>query len=201
MKLLLQLSLLLFSWFNLSATTAFSKVALPNHTVFFHKTTNQNQESEVKNGVCNFARSGILENSFSQNAMFWKKSVLENRAREANVGVVKGAGSLLDKALIAELKAAGVKFTEADLKFVAKNNDNLIMFLEKGNSNAGLQHIIERHWNADELMKFFNSQDEMIETLHNVIKNNSHVSKVVDAKNRLSYVYKCKQQKGCESLL
>jgi len=98
--------------------------------------------------------------------------------------------------LIAKLKAAGVKFTEADLKFIAKNKDNFIMFLEKGNSNVGLQHIIERHWNADELMKFFNNQDEMIESLFDVIKNDNYVSKVIDTKNRLSYVYKIQTTKG-----
>jgi hypothetical protein len=70
------------------------------------------------------------------------------------------------------------------------------MFLEKGNYNAGLQHIIERHWNADELMKFFNSQDEMIETLFNTIKNENYISKIVDSKNRLSFVYKMQTNKG-----
>jgi len=95
MKFLLQLSLLLFSWFNLSATPVFSKVASPNYAVAFHKTTNQNQESEVKIGVSNFAKSGILENEFSQKAIFLESYVLENRAREISRVVVSGAGSLV----------------------------------------------------------------------------------------------------------
>jgi len=129
MKFLLQILFLLFTWFNLSATTAFSKVALPNQTVFFHKTTNQNQESEVKNGVSNFARSGILENSFSQKAVLWESFVLENRAREENVNVVSGAGSLVSKLTgIAKnahenLLLGGVKFIDdgVSIKYLTKN--------------------------------------------------------------------------------
>jgi len=129
MKFLLQILFLLFTWCNLSATPAFSKVALPNQTVFFHKTTNQNQESEVKNGVCNFARSGILENSFSQKAVLWESFVLENRAREENVNVVSGAGSLVSKLTgIAKnahenLLLGGVKFIDdgVSIKYLTKN--------------------------------------------------------------------------------
>jgi len=68
MKLFLQIVPFFFTWFNLSATPAFEKTALPSYAVSLPKTTNQNQESELKIGVSNFARSGILENSFSQKA-------------------------------------------------------------------------------------------------------------------------------------
>lgn len=98
------------------------------------------------------------------------------------------------------MKSAGIKFTETDLKFISKNKDNFILFLEKGNSNAGLQHIIERHWNSDELMKFVNSQDERIITLFNIIKKDNYISIVVDNKNRLSFVYKMRTNKGLRSL-
>ena len=93
MKRLLQILFFLLTWFNLGATPPFSKVALPNYAVSFHKTTNQNQESEVKIGVSNFARSSILENSFSQKANLQESYVLENRARGGNDRVVSGAGS------------------------------------------------------------------------------------------------------------
>ena len=49
---------------------------------------------------------------------------------------------MLNPSLIAELKAAGVKFTEADLKWIFKNTDGKIIFLEKGNINAGFEHIL-----------------------------------------------------------
>jgi len=97
MKYLLQILFLLFTWFNLSATPPFSKVALPNYAVSFHKTENQNLESEVKIGISNFARSGISENSFPEKSVLWKSYVLENRAREAKFRGVQGAGNFLAK--------------------------------------------------------------------------------------------------------
>jgi len=94
MKLLFQI--LFFTWFNLSATPPFSKVAIPNYEISYSKTGNQNLETEVKIGILNFARSNISENSFYQKAVLWDSYVLENRAREANVRVVQGAGKFLD---------------------------------------------------------------------------------------------------------
>ena len=46
---------------------------------------------------------------------------------------------------IQELKDKGVKFTEEDLIWVFKNKEDKIIFLEKGNAKAGLQHILEKH--------------------------------------------------------
>jgi hypothetical protein len=88
MKLLLKILLIFFTWFNLSATPAFSKVALPDYAVSFPKIASQSLESELKIGVSNFARSGISENLFSQKAVLWESSVLENRAREGNIKIV-----------------------------------------------------------------------------------------------------------------
>jgi len=65
MKLLLKISLFLLTYFNLSATPAISKIALPNYAVSYPKTENNKLESGLKIGVDNFARSGVLENSFS----------------------------------------------------------------------------------------------------------------------------------------
>jgi len=95
MKLFLQILLIFLTWFSnlVNATPAFSKVALPIYTISFPKAANQNQESEVKIGVSNFARSGISKNSFSQKVIWWESSVLENLAREENIKVVQGAGN------------------------------------------------------------------------------------------------------------
>jgi len=89
-KLHLQILFFLLTWFNLSATPAFAKVALPSFAVSFQNTENPNLKSELKIGVSNFARSSILENSFSQIEVFWERSVIENPARK----VVQGAGSV-----------------------------------------------------------------------------------------------------------
>lgn len=93
MKTLLQILFLFFTWFNLSAAPAFSKIALASYDVSFPKAENQNLESELKIGISNFARSGISKNSFSQKVVWWESFVLENRAREVFRVVVKGAGN------------------------------------------------------------------------------------------------------------
>jgi hypothetical protein len=73
LKLLLKLLFLFLTWFtNLgNSTPVFAKVALPSYKISFAKIENQKLESEVKIGVENFARSGILENSFFQKRTIW----------------------------------------------------------------------------------------------------------------------------------
>lgn len=48
-------------------------------------------------------------------------------------------------ALIAQLKAAGVKFAEKDIVQIVRSAAGKVVWLEKGNAKAGLQHIMERH--------------------------------------------------------
>jgi len=43
------------------------------------------------------------------------------------------------------MKNKGIKFTPENVVSVANDNNGRIIFLEKGNSKAGLQHIIEKH--------------------------------------------------------
>lgn len=60
MKHFLQIVFLFFTWFtNLNATPVFTKVTLPCYEISFLKTENVTEESAVKIGVQNFARSGI----------------------------------------------------------------------------------------------------------------------------------------------
>jgi len=47
--------------------------------------------------------------------------------------------------LIAELVRQGIKHTPENIIFIVRNNESKILFLEQGNSKAGLQHIIEVH--------------------------------------------------------
>ena len=51
-------------------------------------------------------------------------------------------------------------------KFITKNVDGIIIFLEKGSTKSGLEHILSRHWKEGELMRFFTSQSEMIENIY-----------------------------------
>ena len=67
---------------------------------------------------------------------------------------------LIDPELVRELKKKGVKFNEADLLFVTKDSSGEIVFLEKGNPGAGLEHIILRH--EKDFLKAYNIKKENI---------------------------------------
>lgn len=65
--------------------------------------------------------------------------------------VLLGAGPKAAKlgkpktSLLDELAANGVKFTPENVVAAARDPNGRIVFLETGNSGAGLQHIVERH--------------------------------------------------------
>ncbi|MGB3642812.1 MAG: hypothetical protein WBA39_35300 [Rivularia sp. (in: cyanobacteria)] len=48
-------------------------------------------------------------------------------------------------ALIKELQEAGIKHTPEQIVRIAKQENGKIIFLEEGNTQAGLQHILEQH--------------------------------------------------------
>ncbi len=53
---------------------------------------------------------------------------------------------LVNKAgLIAELSKLGIKHTPEQIVKIAKQSDGKIVFLEEGNRDSGLQHILENH--------------------------------------------------------
>lgn len=47
--------------------------------------------------------------------------------------------------LIAELQQAGIKHTPKNIVWITKLPEGKIVFLETGNSKAGLQHILDNH--------------------------------------------------------
>lgn len=49
--------------------------------------------------------------------------------------------------LISELEQAGIKHISDNILRIAKKSDGSIVFLEQGNSRAGLRHILEGHLN------------------------------------------------------
>lgn len=59
-------------------------------------------------------------------------------------GLFKGTSGN-QSALISELKAKKVKFSEGDVKFVTRDKTGQIVWLETGNASSGLQHIVTRH--------------------------------------------------------
>ncbi|ROM49979.1 hypothetical protein BK648_12395 [Pseudomonas poae] len=56
-----------------------------------------------------------------------------------------GAKGTLNTSLLDELTANNVKFTPENVSATTRNSSGKVVFLEAGNSKAGLQHIIEEH--------------------------------------------------------
>ena len=56
-----------------------------------------------------------------------------------------GAKGTLNISLLDELTANGVKFTPENVIATTRNFIGKVVFLETGNSKAGLQHIIKEH--------------------------------------------------------
>jgi hypothetical protein len=66
----------------------------------------------------------------------------------ANAAVVAGTNILKDPQkvkLINELEQMGAKFTRESIINIIKTAEGRIVWLEKGNSSVGLQHLMERH--------------------------------------------------------
>ena len=77
--------------------------------------------------------------------------VLENSAALL-IGIItppKGLGNAkkgtINQQYLEEMSKNGVKFSPENILKVEKLADGKIVFLETGNSSAGLQHIVERH--------------------------------------------------------
>ncbi len=51
----------------------------------------------------------------------------------------------MDKKLLGELIKSGAKVTVEDIVFITRDKTGQIVWLEKGNSDAGLEHIVLRH--------------------------------------------------------
>ncbi|WP_208721848.1 hypothetical protein [Pantoea deleyi] len=75
----------------------------------------------------------------------------ENQAAVASLGMlgkdlfIIARNSFATKSLFKEMTTQGIKFTPEKVVGAAKDNSGKIIFLEKGNSKSGLQHIVEEH--------------------------------------------------------
>lgn len=91
----------------------------------------------------------------------------------------KGAQDTQTQALIGELEKSGVKFTKEDVIFVTKDATGQTVWLEKGNSSAGLEHIInggaKSSGHAEHFEKAFGITKEQIPSFLNKIISNGRV--------------------------
>lgn len=60
-------------------------------------------------------------------------------------GKTRGAKSNETNKLIKELERNGVKFSKENIIFITKDKAGQTVWLEKGNSSAGFEHIVQRH--------------------------------------------------------
>ena len=82
----------------------------------------------------------------------------------------KKEDNMVGRELLSELISSGYKFAEADIVFIAKDRTDKLIWLERGNDNAGLQHIILNHKEHFETA-FGIKEEEIALYLYNVIVN------------------------------
>ena len=86
-----------------------------------------------------------------------------------------------DEQLKSELRKKNIKFNEADIVFIGRDETNQIVWLEKGSSSGGLSHILDgkdgKSGHAKDFEKAFGiKRDNVGAYLEKVIKNGSVVS-------------------------
>ena len=137
-------------------------------------------------------------------------SAITNKLRPINIsyltskGWIKlskliGRNYLVSDELIVEMTELGINFTQANLKFTAKNSEGVIKFLEEGTESAGLQHIISRHWKPNQLQKYFTDIEDMTEKMFISIKDRNYISRTVKEGStppKWEYLYKVETKSG-----
>ena len=107
-------------------------------------------------------------------------------------GYFKGASGTRSQ-LIQELKDNKIKFSEKDIQFIAKDKTGQTVWLENGNSGAGLKHILDGNGttkgHADDFQRAFGiTRTQVPAYLEKVITNGKIVdSKIKPVGNRMGY--------------
>lgn len=112
-------------------------------------------------------------------------------------GNTEGARSHETNKLIKELESNGVKFSKADVVFITKDKTGQIVWLEKGNSSAGLEHIINGNGktlgHGKDFEKAFGVSCEQISSfLNNVVSTGYVVSselKYINGRSGFERIY------------
>lgn len=79
------------------------------------------------------------------------------------------------KSFIEELRNRGEKFNEEKMEFITKDATGQIIWLEKGSSAAGLEHITQRH-EGDFCEALGVGKDQIPNFLENIITHGEIVS-------------------------
>lgn len=84
---------------------------------------------------------------------------------------------MIGREYLQEMVSKGYKFTEERIVFITKDSEKKLVWLERGNDSAGLQHIINNHKEHFE-EAFGIKEDEIALYLYKVITD----GKLIDSK-------------------
>lgn len=84
---------------------------------------------------------------------------------------------MIGRELLTELVNEGYKFTEEDIIFIAKDKTGKLIWLERGNANAGLKHIVINHKENFEIA-YGIKEDEIALYLYNVITSGNVIGSI-----------------------
>ena len=82
----------------------------------------------------------------------------------------------------------GYKFTKEDIIFIAKNKQERVVWLEKGNHKAGYKHIVERH-SKDFHRAFGINEEQLIDFLYKVVTEGNIINEIVTLTLEASTTY------------
>ena len=89
----------------------------------------------------------LVSNIMTQYVVYKRFITTTSNKYNSNKVIVKVDGQKykIDAALYHELTHSSVKFTLKDVVMISKTSDGKLLWLEKGNENVGLKHILSRH--------------------------------------------------------
>lgn len=90
---------------------------------------------------------------------------------------------MLGKELLQELKMSGNKYSEKDIIFIAHDRSGQLIWLEKGDEEAGLVHI-RKHHAADFKRAHGVNEDELADLLYLVVTKGAIVSSLPSGNGR-----------------
>ena len=122
--------------------------------------------------------SGTANGTSGSPQMSLEQEQLKNDMAQAEQNLIQAE----DGILFAELDKNNVKYTKENVIFIARDETGQIVFLETGNSIAGLNHILQRH--SQNFKDAFNIDASQIPAyLKNVVRYGKVVSNEIVTKN------------------
>lgn len=87
--------------------------------------------------------------------------------------------TMVNEALVSELKNAGLKFKREDMVFVTRDKTGQVVWLERGNTAAGMEHIRSRGHDEQFARAFGIPKTEVERYLYKVVSQGAVVSNQV----------------------